>query len=50
MRLILREFRYPAKSYKLLYNGFEKEINAFVISWANASQFGNNAIISPKAK
>ena len=50
MRLILREFRYPAKSYKLLYNGFEKEINAFVISWANASQFGNNAIISPESE
>ena len=50
MRLILREFRYPAKSYKLLYNGQDKEINAFVISWANASQFGNNAIISPESE
>lgn len=50
MRLILREFRYPAKSYTLLYNGFEKEVNAFVISWANASQFGNNAIISHESE
>ena len=50
MRLILREFRYPAKSYTLIYNGFEKEVNAFVISWANASQFGNNAVISPESK
>ena len=50
IRLILREFRYSAKSYTLIYNGLEKEVNAFVISWANASQFGNNATISPDSK
>lgn len=50
MRLILREYRYPAKEYTLCYQGKEKKVNAFVISWANASQFGNNAVISPESK
>lgn len=50
MKLILREFRYPAKEYTLRFNGQEKTVNAFVISWANASQFGNNAVISPESQ
>lgn len=50
IRLILREFRYPSKEYTLRYNGLEKSVNAFMISWANASQFGNNAVISPKSE
>ena len=25
-------------------------MNAFVISWANATQFGNNAVISPQSE
>lgn len=50
MKLILREFRYPAKEYTLRFDGREKKVNAFVISWANASQFGNNAVISPESK
>ena len=50
MRLILREFRYPSRKYTLHYNGQEKEVNAFVISWANATQFGNNAVISPQSE
>lgn len=49
IRLILREFRYPASEYTLRFNGVEKSVNAFVISWANASQFGNNAVISPES-
>ena len=50
MRLILREFRYPSRKYTLRYNGQEKEVDAFVISWANATQFGNNAVISPQSE
>ena len=50
MKLILREFRYPAKEHTLRFNGQEKTVNAFVISWANASQFGNNAVISPESQ
>lgn len=49
IKLILREFRYPAKKYTLLFDGKEKKVNAFAISWANASQFGNNAVISPES-
>ena len=50
IRLILREFRYPAKKYTLLVDHQEQNINAFVISWANGSQFGNNATIAPESK
>ena len=50
LRLILREFRYPSKKYTLRYNGKEKEVDAFMISWANATQFGNNAVISPQSE
>ncbi|WP_456460632.1 diacylglycerol/lipid kinase family protein [Reichenbachiella sp.] len=43
-------FNYLPKRYKLITN--EKEINteAFLISFANASQFGNNAYIAPNAQ
>ena len=50
IRLILREFRYPVKKYTLLVDHQEQNINAFVISWANGSQFGNNATIAPESK
>ena len=48
IRLILREFRYPVKKYTLSVDHQEQNINAFMISWANGSQFGNNATIAPE--
>jgi len=40
---------YKAKKYKLIIDGKEIERKALLISFANSSQFGNNASIDPKA-
>jgi len=50
VKIIAAEFAsYKAKHYKLIIDGREYERDAFLISIANSSQFGNNAFISPKA-
>ncbi len=44
-------FSYKEKKYLVSLNGEEeKEIQAMMICFANSNQFGNNVIISPKAK
>jgi len=43
-------FSYKSRNYKLLIDGEEKQVNAYVLTIANASQFGNNAVVSPSAK
>lgn len=40
---------YKAKEYKLSIDGKEIETTAFLINFANAGQYGNNAWISPSA-
>ncbi len=51
VKLVLREcVNYPAQDYTLEYDGKEKVYNAVIISWANATQFGNGAQISPESK
>jgi YegS/Rv2252/BmrU family lipid kinase len=51
LKLITREFfRYKDNTYKLLINGQLHEYNAFLISFANSSQFGNGAHIAPLAE
>lgn len=46
----VREFvKYPAQNYTLHDNGFKMQKEAFLITVANASQFGNNAYIAPDA-
>ncbi|HXA02297.1 MAG TPA: YegS/Rv2252/BmrU family lipid kinase [Cytophagaceae bacterium] len=42
-------FRYKPSTYKLLIEGTEMEKKAFCITFANASQYGNNAYICPDA-
>jgi len=42
-------FSYKPEKYSLLGNGIDMDINAFLITFANASQWGNNAYIAPKA-
>jgi diacylglycerol kinase (ATP) len=42
-------FRYNPSSYKLIIEGKEMEKNAFCITFANTSQYGNNAYICPDA-
>jgi diacylglycerol kinase family enzyme len=42
-------FRYKPSSYKLSVEGTEIEKKAFCITFANTSQYGNNAYICPDA-
>jgi YegS/Rv2252/BmrU family lipid kinase len=50
IKLIYKELKYKAKDYTLTYNGKTEQVNALLISFANASQYGNNFQISPHAK
>tara|TARA_Y100000385_G_scaffold288883_1_gene356696 strand:- start:394 stop:1260 length:867 start_codon:yes stop_codon:yes gene_type:complete len=49
LKLILKELNYKAKEYEINYDGRNKKVEAFLISFANASQYGNDAKISPIA-
>jgi YegS/Rv2252/BmrU family lipid kinase len=50
VKVITREFpKYKAMDYELEIDGKKYERNAFLISFANGSQYGNNAVISPGA-
>ena len=42
-------FSYKSRDYKLLIDGEERHFKAYVLTIANASQYGNNAVISPSA-
>ena len=42
-------FKYQPQTYKIDIDGKEYKREAFLISFANSSQFGNNAFIAPKA-
>lgn len=47
---ILREgLRYKPETYEIIYDGHTHVHRAFLISCANASQYGNNAYIAPQA-
>lgn len=51
IKLTLNEYlKYKAQNYTLEINGVEMHTEAFLISLANSSQFGNNAYIAPNAK
>ena len=43
-------FKYKTENYQLIGNDIDIKTNAFVITFANASQWGNNAYIAPNAK
>ena len=46
----IKEFlKYKAQTYKLSFNDKKISRKAFLITIANASQYGNNAVIAPKA-
>ena len=49
IKLTLKELFYKAKLYKLEYDDISREVNAFAIVFANASQYGNDARIAPNA-
>lgn len=42
-------FNYAPQEYEVLINGKTQAQQAFLVSFANAGQYGNNAYISPKA-
>lgn len=49
IKLTLKELMYKPQKYTIYYQGKKKEIIAFAIVFANASQYGNGARISPKS-
>jgi len=49
LKLILKELTYRPKAYKLKYEGKRIKVIAYLISFANASQYGNDFKISPNA-
>jgi diacylglycerol kinase (ATP) len=50
LKVISREFpRYKAADFELIINGKSVHKNAYLISFANGSQWGNNAYIAPQA-
>ncbi len=51
MQLISKEFaRYKSEQYHLYIDDVHYAIDAFLISFANSSQYGNNFYIAPSAK
>ena len=50
LKLIFKEINYKAKEYTLNYDGKSKKVKAILISFANASQYGNNFRISPRSE
>lgn len=49
IKIILQEISYTPHKYSLKYDGSERKITAFMIAFANASQYGNDTYISPMA-
>lgn len=51
MKLITKEFaKYQSSTYKISIDGEQHQLNAFLMSFANSSQWGNNIHIAPGAK
>ena len=49
IKLIINQLNYNANEYRIFYNNIERKVKAYMINFANASQYGNNAKISPNA-
>ena len=49
-KLIAKELSYKAQKYTLNFDGKSKTITAYLIAFANSSQYGNDFQISPFAK
>ena len=48
-KIITGYFSYKSQNYHLLGHGIDLNVKAFVLTFANASQWGNNAYIAPQA-
>ena len=49
LQLILKELMYDPQEYNISYNNNKQKFNAYMISIANASEYGNNIKIAPMA-
>ena len=49
VKIILKELSYKPQEYTIKYKDIERKVTAYMISFANASQYGNDARISPMA-
>lgn len=50
VKAVLKELiSYKPEKYRVIINGIKKDLKAFLITFANASQYGNNAYIAPRA-
>ncbi len=49
IKLILKEINYKAQEYNIEYNNTNKKVTAYMVSFANSSQYGNDAKIAPMA-
>jgi len=50
LKLIFKEINYKAKEYTLNHDGKSRKVKAILISFANATQYGNNFRISPRSE
>tara|TARA_B100001250_G_scaffold40975_1_gene32448 strand:+ start:34485 stop:35354 length:870 start_codon:yes stop_codon:yes gene_type:complete len=50
IKLIIKELNYYPQEYNIKYKTIRKSVKAYMISFANGSQYGNNIVISPMAK
>lgn len=51
LEIVLKEFtKYKSEDFIIEFDGKELKTSSFLITFANAGQFGNNAFISPDAK
>ena len=48
-KIITGYFNYKSQNYHLIGDGIDLDAKAFVLTFANASQWGNNAYIAPQA-
>jgi YegS/Rv2252/BmrU family lipid kinase len=49
LKIILKELSYKPQEYTIRYKDIERKVTAYMISFFNASQYGNDAIIAPMA-
>ena len=49
LKLIVQELNYKSKEYNIEFEHQVRKLNAILISFANASQYGNNFKISPNS-
>lgn len=49
LKILVKELSYKPKKYKIKYDNNKKEVKAYLIAFANSSQYGNDFKISPYA-